>query len=89
MGTALLCEELIRRRPGALPGDARLDLVTMEEVVLLAAGAVRALHAADEEHGHAHRNQDGKYARVDHEPMHQATHIGNPIPIEAESAVAN
>jgi len=63
-----------RSRP--LRGDASkpLHLVVVEEVVLLAAGAIGALQAADEEHGYAHRHEDGQNASVDSKPVHQSIH---------------
>lgn len=51
-----------------------LELGWAEEIVLLAAGAVGALHAADEEDGHAHRDQNGENTFVDHKPMKHAVH---------------
>jgi uncharacterized protein (DUF2336 family) len=49
--------------------------VPLEEVVFFPAPAVRALQAADKQHGHADRDQDGENISIDSEPVHQATHI--------------
>jgi hypothetical protein len=42
----------------------------LEEIVLLAAAAVRALQTADEKYGNAHRDQDGEDISIDSEPVH-------------------
>jgi hypothetical protein len=52
--------------------------VPLKEVILLGLGAVRALKAADEEHGHANRYQHGEHARIRHEPMSQGMHSSSP-----------
>jgi hypothetical protein len=46
-----------------------------EEVVLAAAGAVCAAHAAHKENCDAHRHEDGKQASIRHKPMNQIMHI--------------
>jgi hypothetical protein len=51
-----------------------LQLVAAEEVVLLAAGAVRAPQAADEKHGHTHRYHNGKGISVGRKPVNQTAH---------------
>jgi hypothetical protein len=40
-----------------------------EEVVVFAAGAVDALQAADQQQGHAHRNQNGDGVSINRKPM--------------------
>jgi hypothetical protein len=50
----------------------------VEELVLLTAGAVGTLQAADEKHGNAHRDQNGKDARVDLKPVHETIHTDYP-----------
>jgi len=51
-----------------------LQLVAAKEVVFLAAGALRALQAANDEHGHARRYHNGKDVSVGHKPMNQSVH---------------
>ena len=51
-----------------------LEFVAAEEVVLFAAGALRALQAANDEHGYARRYHNGKDISVGHKPMNQAIH---------------
>ena len=46
-----------------------------EEIVLAAARAVGAAHAADNEDGHAHRHQDGHEISIRREQMNQVMHI--------------
>jgi hypothetical protein len=46
-----------------------------EEVVLAAAWAVGATHAADKENGHARRHQDCEQASIHRKPVNQAMHI--------------
>jgi hypothetical protein len=48
---------------------SKLNFAPLEEVILLNLGAVRTLKAADEEHGHADRDQHGEHARIRHEPL--------------------
>jgi hypothetical protein len=48
--------------------------VALEEIVFLAAAAVRALKATEKKHRHADRDQDGEDISVDSEPMQQAAH---------------
>jgi hypothetical protein len=47
----------------------------LEEIVFLAAGALGALYATDEEHGHAYRHQNGENASIHCEPTHQVLHF--------------
>ena len=72
---------------GAVPsGNARalmrgaLHPVGTEQVVFIAAGAVGAAKAADQQHGNTNRHQDGDQASVHGEPMNQAKHILEPTP---------
>jgi hypothetical protein len=51
-----------------------LKLAAAKDFVLVAAGAIRASKAADEEYCHTSRNQDGEDASMDHKPMHQVLH---------------
>ena len=51
-----------------------LHLVASEEIVLLAARAFRALQAADQQHRHAYRYQDGKEIRIRRKPVGYAVH---------------
>jgi len=51
-----------------------LHVAALEKVVLVAALAVRALQAADQQHRHSHRHQDGEQIRVGRKPMCQAMH---------------
>jgi hypothetical protein len=51
-----------------------LQFAAAEEVVFLAAGALRALQAADDEHSHARRDHNGKDVSVGHKPMNQSVH---------------
>ena len=51
-----------------------LEFVAAEEVVLFAAGALRALQAANDEHGYACRDHNSKDVSVGHKPMNQAIH---------------
>ena len=53
--------------------------MVLEEIVLLAAAALGALKTADEEHGHAYRNQNGKNASIHREPMRQVLHLQSPL----------
>jgi hypothetical protein len=53
---------------------AALDSAVTKELVLVAAGAVRALQAADEEQGHAHRSQDGEDFFMHRKPVNQTNH---------------
>jgi hypothetical protein len=46
-----------------------------EEIVLAAAGTVRAAHAANKEDGHSHRYHNGEQASIRREPMNQVMHI--------------
>jgi len=62
-------------RTGARPPG--LDFVTIEDVVLFAAGAAGALEAADKQHGHAGSNEDGEDGLVGREPVDQAMHGRN------------
>jgi hypothetical protein len=52
-----------------------LNFVAMEERVLLALGAVRALEAGDKQYGYAHRDQHGKNASIHRNPMCQGPHL--------------
>jgi hypothetical protein len=52
-----------------------LELVVLEEIVFLAAVALGALKAADEQHGHAYRHQNGENASIHCEPTHQVLHF--------------
>lgn len=52
-----------------------LHPVGTEQVVFIAAGAVGAAKAADQQHGDAHCDQDGGQACVHREPMDQVMHI--------------
>lgn len=52
-----------------------LHLVAAEEIVLVAAGAVRASEAANKQDSHAYRYQNGKDASVTREPVNQVMHI--------------
>lgn len=51
-----------------------LHLVTMEDFVLLAVGAIRALQAANEQNCDAHSCKDGKNIRIRHKPVNHALH---------------
>jgi hypothetical protein len=55
-------------------GPCGSDLVALEEIVLLAAAAVRALQTADEQHSHTHRDENGEDVSIDSEPVHKAAH---------------
>jgi hypothetical protein len=46
-----------------------------EEVILAAAGTVRAAHAAHKENRHTHRHDDREQASIRRKPMNQAMHI--------------
>jgi len=52
----------------------RSGLAAAEELVLLAARAVGALDAANQEYSNAHGHQDGQHIRVSREPMDNAMH---------------
>ena len=52
-----------------------LALAAAEEVVFLAAGAVCALQAADEEDGNANGDYDGDGVLIRREPVGEAMHI--------------
>jgi hypothetical protein len=53
--------------------------VVLEEIVFVAAVALGALKTADEEHGHAYRDQHSKYASIHREPMRQVLHLHSPL----------
>src|SRR5271166_5621748 len=55
-----------------------LNFTAFEEVVFFAAGAVRALEAADKQNRNAHRDQDGEDAFVGRKPMNQYMHTQKP-----------
>jgi hypothetical protein len=50
-----------------------------EEIVLLAAGAVRALQTADKKQSHPRRDQNGKSVSIHLKPVNQAIHLQSPI----------
>lgn len=50
-------------------GQQLSELVPIEEFVFVAAGAVRALQAANKKNSHSQCNQDGEHARVRFDPM--------------------
>ena len=54
-----------------------LNFVALEEVILLALGAVRALQTANQEHGHTNSDKDGEDIRVSLEPVDQSSHKGS------------
>jgi hypothetical protein len=49
--------------------ESALSVARAEEVVVFTAGAVNALQAADQQQGHAHRNQNGEGVSVNRKPM--------------------
>jgi hypothetical protein len=57
--------------------------VPPEDVVLVAAGAVPASHAAENQHAHARRNQQREDNFVDRKPMDQV-HADQPYPQETQ-----
>lgn len=48
--------------------------VAAEDLVLVALGAIRTLQAADEEQGHARRDQDGEGVFVGRKPVNEIMH---------------
>jgi len=52
-----------------------LEFVVLEEIVFVAAVALGALKAADDEHGDSDRNQNGEYASIYRNPMCQVLHF--------------
>jgi hypothetical protein len=64
-------------------------MVAAEDVVFFAVSAVRALQAADQEHSHSDRHEDGECVIGGCEPMDQVMHIECPWVqyIEAKWAV--
>ena len=50
------------------------DFVPVENLILLAAGTIGALKAADEENCHSQGNQNGQHAGIRSEPMNQGVH---------------
>jgi hypothetical protein len=58
----------------------RLDFVAIEEIVLFAAAAVRALQARNQENRHANCDEHSKNASVRHQPMCQVLHSLLPLP---------
>ena len=66
-----------------------LKFVVAEDVVLVAAGALRAFQAADKEHCHAHRNQDGEDVYVRRKPLNQAIHARRPYPATIQNSAVN
>jgi hypothetical protein len=55
-----------------------LHSVVAEDIVLVAAGAVRALQAADEKQSHAHRDHDGEGIFDGREPLNEILHTQSP-----------
>jgi hypothetical protein len=53
--------------------------MVLEEIVFVAAVALGALKTADEEHGHAYRDQHSKNASIHREPMRQVLHLQSPF----------
>ena len=51
----------------------------MEERVLLAFGAMRALEAGDKQYGYTRRDQHGKNASIHRNPMCQGPHLQSPF----------
>jgi hypothetical protein len=47
----------------------------MEDVIVVAARAVRALQAADQEHSDSYRDQDGENIFILRKPMEQSNHV--------------
>lgn len=48
--------------------------MALEQVILLAARALRAFQAAHKQHRDPHRDQDGQEIRIRREPMYHAMH---------------
>ena len=57
----------------------KLDFVPAEEIVFLAAAALGALQAADQQHGHAHRHQNGQNALIHNKPVLRCCILLTPI----------
>ena len=76
-------KESLDQKPVAPAGNWTIErvlyFVAMEDLVLFAFGAAGALHAADEEHGHAYRDQHGQDDSILHKPMRQSLHFRSPI----------
>jgi len=51
-----------------------LKFVAVEDIVLFAVGAVRALQTANKEHSYAYRDQNGEDGTVFRKPMKQSMH---------------
>lgn len=65
-----------------------LNLVALEEIILVALGAVRALQTTNQEYGHANSDKDGEDIRVSLEPVHQSSHKGSAFSQRAPSVAS-
>jgi hypothetical protein len=71
-------------------GDAsHLQFVAAEQIILAAARAVGASHAAHKQKGHAHRHNDGEEASIRREPVNQAMHIQRHHTLTSETSLPN
>jgi hypothetical protein len=66
---AFLSDGAVRSKPEAVARQ-RLHFVPLEEVVFLAAAALGALKAADEQHRYADCNQYGEDISIHAQPVH-------------------
>jgi len=64
--------------PSENPSLAVLNFVVVEELVLVAAGAVRALQAAEEKYSHSNRCENGEGIVIVLKPLNQAKHRRQP-----------
>lgn len=55
-----------------------LHRVAVEDVVFVARRSSHALQAADDEQGHAHRDQEGNCVFIDRKPVRQVFHRQSP-----------
>ena len=56
-------------------GSGESGAVALEQIVLLAAGALGAFEAANKEKSDSHRDQDGQEIGIRHKPMREHAHI--------------
>ena len=70
-----------RAPKGALSTTRPDDLaaLAMEEIVLLALRAVRALEASDQQHSYSQRDQHGEHASIHRDPMCKGLHPWSPF----------
>jgi len=70
---------LEQKNPGWIEQRKRaataLELVTAEELILVALGAVGALKAADKQNRYTERDQNGQHTRVRADEMSYRVHI--------------